>query len=561
MRKYSNELKVGIMVIVFAVAAFFILYEFMGEKKEEGETFVIQFNSAGGISQGDSVRYAGVEIGKVKSIRIREAELWDWNEKKERFVPRTDEHGNRVKGDAVFVTILLTNEEAFESRLPIFTENTEVTIATSFMNEHWIEIKPHPGQPLSKGDVLKGHAPITIEEFLTKGEQTIEKITEAAESVNEIIGDPQLRQDIKLSLNNFKDITGNLKDVSRTTKERINRISDRVEQLTENANRVINNVDRQVTMAGGNVRNFTRSLDRIARTNEGDIRSVVKSLKATSRSLHNTIKTVETLVTKKQFSEDILATLRNVRNASEEVEGIASDIRAITSDGQVREDLKVALHEARSAATSADKLIKSVNRTLGIEDSGKKKEDEYSQVKARQGSGNNSDDDLMGNPDEDLEFGDEKREKKGKEKKSSYDDNETSKIDMGRFIVADLEVEYDDVREETVPNANVIILPRNSSSYVLGLDSMGFDNLVNLQYRKNFNSIKPRIGLIRSKLGAGTDLDIGKVGSIFVDAYDLRNWQVDLTGRLMISRGFYFHGGVRDLFDEKRAVFGVGKRF
>ncbi len=512
MRKYSNELKVGIMVIVFALAGFFVLY-FMGvTKKEEGISYVIQFNQVGGISKGDAVRYAGVNIGKVKSVEIRRAPIWDWDDTQKTFVPRIGKDGRQIEGDVAFVTILITDLGVFKSRGMVFTDKTEVTVATSIMNERWIEIRPRPGRPLGRKDVILGKSPVTLEDLIAKGEEAITKLMETTDAVNDIIGDPSTRENIKLSLKNFRKLTEELKEVSVLTKRKIDAIATKVERLTDNANLAVVNVNRQITLAGGDLRRFTNTLNRIASNNEGDIRQIVKELKRTSISLHRTIKTVESLVTRKEFSEDILTTLHNIKNASEEVEGIASDIRAITSDGQIREDLKVAIHEARMAATGANRLIQGVNNTLGID-------------------------------------GKNKKGKKG------------SRINMRRFVELNAEAEYDNKKDETVPNVNVTLLPEGKSSVKVGVDSLGYDNLFNLQYRYNLGVFRPRIGVIRSKLGGGTDLHMGKSADVFVDAYNPRDWQVDLTGRFNVSRSFYIHGGVRDVFDTKRAVFGVGTRF
>lgn len=518
----SNELKVGFMVVLFAVIGFLVLY-FMGDvKKEEGKKFTVQFDQVGGIAKGDFVRYSGVSIGKVKSVEIRPAPMWDWDERVQAFIPRRDKEGNQMTGDQAFVTFMITDSSVFNGGFPEFTDKTLITVSMSMMNDRWIEIKPMPGNPLKPNQILIGHSPITIEDFIHKAEGAVAKLEDAAGNVNSIIGDPESQKNIKLSLENFKDLTGNLKDASHTAKEKIEIITDKIAGVADTANSVMRSIDRKIDIAGENVVQFTGTLNRIAKTNEGDIRHIVKNLISTSESLNRSLKTIEALVSRKEFSEDILASLRNIRNASQDVEGIAADIRSITSDGQIREDLKVAIQNARETSENANKLIKGVNGYLGI--------------KETNGNG-----------------------KKGPDGRAPQGGD--GKITMKKLVEAYAEGEWNGKNGQFSPNMNAVILPEHKSSVKIGVDDIGYDNLFNLQYRMGEGSFKARAGVVRSQLGIGTDLYLGRSAGLFVDAYNPRDVKVDVTGRIMMPKDFYLHGGVRDLFDRKLPIFGVGKRF
>ncbi|MFP4499123.1 MAG: MlaD family protein [Vulcanimicrobiota bacterium] len=545
----SNELKVGIAIIVFALAIFFVLY-FMGDiKRETGKPYVIQFNQVGGINPGDRVRYAGVDVGKVKDVTIKPAQIYLWDSDAQKFEKKRDENGKPVVGDQAFITILITEENIFKTNFPIFTENTVVTIATSLMNEKWIEIKPQPGEPTPKGEVILGHSPTSLEDFMAKAEKAVDQIESATANIDQILGDPETQRDIKMSLKNFEELTSNLKEASATASGRIDEITRKIARVADNANAVLVNVNSKVNSTGQNLENMTATLDRIARTNEGDIREIVKNLNTTSKSLNKSLGVIEELVTQEGFSEDILSTLKNIKTTSEEVAGIAGDIRAITSDGKIREDLKVTVHEARGAVTSANRLLSGINNTLGLED-----ED------SSNGSAENGGNDNGAESGGEVKFPGYQGEESENQQKDSQKKN-GDKISFSKLIQANLEVEYNDVSKETVPNANVVFLPQNKSSVKLGVDSIGFDNLWNLQYRMKWGNIYPRLGVVRSKLGGGADIQFGRNYGVYVDAYNPRDWHVDLTGRITVMKDFYLHGGVRDVTDTKQTVFGVGKRF
>ncbi len=509
----SNEIKVGVVTILFALALYLAMAHMGVLGKKTGRTFTVQFVRVGGIGIGSSVRYAGVEIGKVTGIAISELPTYYWDTKTERGIFITDKDGKEIRVDQALVTIMITNDSMF-SKSPMFTDNTIVTISTSLMGDKWIEIRPKPGILLKSDQTILGQPPTTMEDFMAKAESAIEKVDKAVQSVDEILGDPQTQKNIKLSLENFKDLTANLKDASSSAKDGIDRIANKMSEVASNINRVVNNantvmsnVDRQITVSGSNIQNLTGTLSRIAGDNEGDIRVLVKNLVQTSKSLKQTMLTIENLVSKKEFSEDILQTLRNIKNTSEEVEGIAADIRSITSDGQIREDLKMAVHDAREAAAGANKLLKGVNNFLGIE-------------------------------------------KKG-----------DSSVRMKKLIELDAEAEWNGKTGQCSPNINTVILPEHRAGAKIGMDDIGYGNLWNVQYRMGAGALKPRVGVIRSQVGLGADVDLGKSMDVHLDAYNPRDINVDITGRVMFTKDFYLHGGMRDMFDKKKPVFGVGTRF
>ena len=114
----SNELKVGILIIIFAVTGFFVLY-FMGDiKKDEGISYVIQFDQVGGIARGDFVRYAGVNHRQGKGRRYPPGQkCWTWSEKQQDFIPKLDAEGKQMVGDQAFVTILITDKSVLKREI------------------------------------------------------------------------------------------------------------------------------------------------------------------------------------------------------------------------------------------------------------------------------------------------------------------------------------------------------------------------------------------------------------------------------------------------------------
>jgi phospholipid/cholesterol/gamma-HCH transport system substrate-binding protein len=73
--KYSNEIKVGLSIIV-AIGVFFVGFRFFQDIPlfQERYTMQVEFEDAGGIVQGNPVRMKGVSIGTVQSVTLDQQE-------------------------------------------------------------------------------------------------------------------------------------------------------------------------------------------------------------------------------------------------------------------------------------------------------------------------------------------------------------------------------------------------------------------------------------------------------------------------------------------------------
>ena len=218
------------------------------------------------------------------------------------------------------------------------------------------------------------------------------------------------------------------------------------------------------------------------------------------------MKSLETIVADEKFGSNILGILENLEKTTAELDGIVQDVHGLTSDQQLKDDLKETIRETKETMQGANKLIK---RARGI-------------------------------------LGDREVSKNGK---------------PSRLVQLDADMLWTTNNGVSAGNANLWLLPRGEHALKIGVDDIGEENKFNLQYGKNIGSFRPRVGVIRSKLGVGVDSFIGKNLELSVDAYNTRDVQVDLMGKYVINDSWYFMGGVRDAFDTKQGIVGVGKRF
>lgn len=412
--------------------------------------------------------------------------------------------------DMVRLTIMLNSDKE------VLTETSGFFISSNLMGDKWLEIIPRDGKILKPCDYRSatpwtepcavGIAPISIDEMMIAADQTLTRLDEAVRNFNDFLGDDKVQEDMKLAISNVKDAASSLSHLASNMDRQFNVVVDKSVKVIDGANKVVQNVNAVVVSAGGNISDITSSVKTLVDSNGASISDIVKNLDETSKNLNLAMKAIQEVVADERFGSSILGTLENLEKTTVELEGVVKDVRTITSDPNVQENLKATLQETRETVTGANKLIKRVRKFLGDKDNGE--------------SGSRS-----------------------------------------RIMQLDADMLWDTPEGFSHGNANLYLFPRGEHMLKLGVEEIGKDNKVNFQYGKNIGSFRPRIGVVRSQLGIGTDAFIGKNIELSVDAYNTSDVQVDLLGKYIINDSVYFMGGVRDAFDTKQGVLGVGKRF
>lgn len=393
------------------------------------------------------------------------------------------------------------------------------TIASSLLGDKWLDIKPgvvpEGVDPISSDEMIMGTTPISLEELAKEGSDIMNELRSSISALNEIIGDDTFKRDIKETVGNVKEISSNLKDASgdvrllmEEVRQRVNKISSTMEQVADNTSATVAQLRSDAQEIGSHLKSTTSTVNNLVQGNTGNINEIVDNLRAMSESLKNTASVVENLSRDPAVRQDVLDIASNIRKVSEEVAGIAGDVHNITKDPEVQEDIKVTVHNVREASGSAKRIVNKFEKAVD---------------KVPGGGGLRS-----------LVEGDVSEEWKMKDGKLST-------------------------------NASVTLFPNGGPfTLKLGLDSIGNENLLNLQAGKTWDKFRLRGGIVRSKVGIGADAWMfDKRLETSVDVYDPRDIKVDVLGKVILPHDWYVYGGVRDLTDKHHssAVVGAGKRF
>ncbi len=492
--------KVGIVTVVAGLLFLLSISQIGNFGRDGGPEYRILFESVGGLQERAPVYLAGVPIGFVKKLELAE--------------------NNQVQ-----TTIQLTRSDVRLYRARE-AENDPVgsyyvyTVSGNLMGDKWVEIKPGPVQPneepLARNSLVRGESPVTLDDLAREGNLVMGEFRQSVDALNALVADEKFQGDIKLTVENFREISGNLKGVSADARIIVAGLNDRVTRLSDSLEAVVTHVDETVvafqsdaSAVGSDLRTFSGNANRMLVKNEGHVDTIVMNLRDTSVALKKAMRSVEVLADNETLSEDVVEAVSNLRRTSEEIQGIAADIRSISADPEIQQDLRETVVNAKQASASAARVMGKVE---GIADGVKKT----------------------------------------------------------KWVGMEVEQQWRLNNGEADTNLNAYLLPNGSIGAKLGVDSLGNDNLVNLQVMKNWENFRLRAGVVRSEFGLGADARLfNKKLELNLDAYDTSDPQLDLLGKFLFPHDFYIQGGYRNLLNNKRdgqpadayPVIGAGKRF
>ncbi|MCK4262091.1 MCE family protein [bacterium] len=223
MAKVSTEVKVGLMVGVGLVMLAGLLFYFgrLDRYLAERSGYEIKalFYFTAGLEKGAPVRLAGVEVGRVKDIKMT-------------YHPKTK------------VEVSLWLRPGVEIR-----EGATAFISTlGLMGEKGIEITPgeKEGNRLVAGSEIASSEPVRYERLVKLGEEIVKKLSQMVDSVGRIIGDEETEEALRETIRSSQVIIRNL------------------ETLTADLNKVLGESGEDVIVIIENFREISEKLKKFA---------------------------------------------------------------------------------------------------------------------------------------------------------------------------------------------------------------------------------------------------------------------------------------------------------
>ncbi len=215
MKKGNLELRVGIFVLIAAMALGLLVFKSGDFYLKPGYTVRLVFDYVSGIEKGSPVHLAGVQVGEVTDIRV----------------VRNEEALTQVEIDVRINQGIFIEEDA-EARIS----------SLGLLGEKYVEVLPGSSgtKTVSDGSTMIGKAPLVSEKLFQSGSRLIEKLDLTVESINKVVADPQFQASVKNTFSkteatftnaevvtkNLMETTDDLKDAAKSARIVLGRMRD-----------------------------------------------------------------------------------------------------------------------------------------------------------------------------------------------------------------------------------------------------------------------------------------------------------------------------------------------
>jgi phospholipid/cholesterol/gamma-HCH transport system substrate-binding protein len=304
----SSEAKVGLFVlaglIILGYMSFQVGKHTIGLK--QGYTLEVVFDSASGLNRDASVQIAGVEVGQVEAISLKDGRALV----RLRITP-----GVKLEKDAI------------------------AAIKThGILGEKYVELHPgtHGETYLAAGEMIsRTERQTDIDRMLNQLSMIADDIRGVTSSLNRVLSGQAGEEAITNILTNTKDLTRNLNHVIVSNEEALRAAMENTRQLTGNLNRIVTQNDEKVGQVMDTLKIASREMEKTfaalseitegVNRGEGTLGRLVKD-KTTSEKLNRTLASLEEVTAKINEGRGSIGKLVNdeetVRNLNEGLTGL-----------------------------------------------------------------------------------------------------------------------------------------------------------------------------------------------------------------------------------------------
>lgn len=295
----STEARVGaVSLLGLALLAFMVLNLGNFAFGEKGYPLQAVFSQVNGLREGNVVRFAGVEVGKVKDVA--------------------------VQPDGI--TVLMHINPGV--KIP---EGSKFSIGTDgLLGEKYINIVPPPRSQgvLGPNAIVRGEEPQGLEQLIASADKVLGDVQTLVRSLNDILGDEKVKAALKETAFNARDLTANLNTMSavlarmaQNNEGDVNTMVSNLKQMSGSLKDVAGRVDKMIA-----------SVDNNGQTAK-DLRETIQNLRNTSVKVERIASSVEGIVTDPETAKNIKETLRNARAVTEKADKMLTKVSSISVKG------------------------------------------------------------------------------------------------------------------------------------------------------------------------------------------------------------------------------------
>ncbi len=273
MRRYTTEFWVGLFTLISLLVALYMVFR-TGDlrlERQPGYQVLVDFPAVAGLDVGDTVRVAGVEVGKVETINL--------------------------KANMGRVALSIDN------RVPLYEDATAQVETYGLLGDRYISIDPghsklprvHPG-----GEIHSAVSPEELDALFAKLSDVADDIKTVTTTLRNVLGGEEGELALREILENSRDLSKELVETVRQNQEDFRQITKQVAVLTREMQGMVAENREAVhrTLAtlpetAENVRKITADASRLFDDHYEDISETLSNLRAASLQLEASLKAME----------------------------------------------------------------------------------------------------------------------------------------------------------------------------------------------------------------------------------------------------------------------------
>ncbi|MFP4657403.1 MAG: MlaD family protein, partial [Desulfonatronovibrionaceae bacterium] len=314
--KAGIEVKVGIFVFAAILALAYMTTQVSKGKKVTGDMYEVQayFENVSGLKKKAPVEIAGIEVGLVKDISLE---------------------GSRAR-----LTL------ALEPNV-ILHADSEVAVRTrGVLGDKYVEIRPgtEAYPDLESGDqIARSEAPADIDQLFQKVGKIADDIGRVAESVSNVMGGEKGEQDLRILVENMKEMSVGLNRMVQTNVDSINAIVS-------------------------NLKDFSADMKDISGTNKQALNRIINNFEDTSTEMQTTISRMNSLLAKAESGEGTMGKLMSDKEMGEDLKETVVSLKNVSKKIDEGRGTVGKLINEEKTGDELDKALEGINKYLAKQD-------------------------------------------------------------------------------------------------------------------------------------------------------------------------------------------------
>jgi len=317
-RMVSSELKVGIMILIGILILFYMSFRVgkYGVFSEHGYELTAVFINASGLDVKTPVKIAGVEVGKIKKISL--------------------------DGFKALATLTLKDN----LRIPV---DSRISIRSQgILGDKFLEIIPGNDQKLlvQGGRIQDVIEPPDFDQLFASMNVAAKNFGETMGELKDIISEKE-KANIKKSIENFQEVSGDFKNLIKDNKGNISRVVSNVDETMSGLKLMVKDVESGKGTLGLLVKDETLY---------NDAREAVNVLKTISADINQGKGTLGKFVKDEALYDETKATMANIKDLTDGIKKGEGTLGRLAKDDSLFIETEKAAKKVQKAAEGIQEM-------------------------------------------------------------------------------------------------------------------------------------------------------------------------------------------------------------